>query len=48
VTTTLVTNRDTAIIVAAAITRLLLEKRRMWLAFVQLRRLDSDDKTASW
>ena len=48
VTAALMANRNTTVIVATAITRLLLKKRCVWLAFVQLGRLNSDDETASW
>ena len=47
VTAALVTNRDTTVIVAAAIARLLFKKRCVRLALMQVRRLDCDDETAS-
>ena len=48
VTAALMANRNTSVVVAAALARLLFKKRCVWLAFVQLRRLNSDDETASW
>ena len=46
VTAALMTNRDTAVVIATAVARLLLKKRRERLAFMQVRRLNSYDETA--
>ncbi len=43
----LVTHRDAAIIIATTFRRFFVEKRTVRLAFMQARRFDLDDKTAS-
>ena len=47
VTAALMTHRDATVVVTTTLGRLLLEKRAVWLAFVQTRRLYCDDETAS-
>ena len=47
VSTALMTNRDPTVVIATTLRRLLVEKRRMRFALVQLRRLDGNDESAT-